>query len=336
MTGIMKGPWFNRYAKVVVAVTVLLIWWGAAVTTENVGMAVPDWPLSYGSINPEGWWKVWPLVLEHGHRLVASLVGLLTLVMCVWAWAGGQSRLVRMLSAVALVAVIVQGVLGGVRVLHISNTFAVFHGCLAQAFFCLLILIVMASSRNWETRRRLLVRERPLAAARGWSVVFLGAVFMQLILGAVIRHTHRLGIADDGILTTGGKWFPGFGDFDLGILFSHKAWAVVVFWISIALSLFVARSLRENRGLRWHAYGMSVLLAAQLGLGMLIIVTAKTFWVTNFHVLTGLTILALAFTFSVRLFVAAPRTILLAGGASNADSGPALPSEGENGGTAAT
>ena len=204
--------WLHRYSIFVIAMTVALIWWGAAVTTEKVGMAVPDWPLSYGSINPEGWWKVWPILLEHGHRTIAAAVGLLTLGMFAWAYVrswrkaleltavvaalasivvllgigaewrragseyarymfmmgGGigmivlgwlgyrltrkEDSLVVKLTALALILVSTQAILGGLRVTEISNTYAVIHGCLAQVFFCLLIMIAIVTSSRWESR----------------------------------------------------------------------------------------------------------------------------------------------------------------------------------------
>ncbi|MFV1995206.1 MAG: heme A synthase, partial [Verrucomicrobiales bacterium] len=292
---------FHRYAIFVVLVAVLLVWWGAAVTTHGVGMAVPDWPLSFGSVNPDGWWRIPALFLEHGHRLIASLVGLLTIILVLWAHLGGLPRAVRSLSLVALGMVLLQGTFGGIRVLHISDLMGVFHGCLGQIFFCLLIFLAMRSSPSWNTSRE---RLEPAVAvgARRFSSALVTVVFFQLVLGAIMRHTHRFGIADDGILTTGGVFFPGFADFDLGILFSHKAWALVVFFTSLGAAGFARKRLTGNPGLRTHFVLLAVVVATQLGLGIGVIATAKSFWVTNFHVLTGLGILALALSLAVKCF----------------------------------
>ncbi len=307
-----KTTGFHRFSVVVVAATVALVWWGAAVTTEGVGMAVPDWPLSFGSINPEGWWRVPAVFLEHGHRLLASLVGFLTVILCLWAWLGKKTRMLRVLTTAALIAVILQGVLGGMRVLHISDTFAVFHGCLAQAFFCLLLMIAMMSSPKWESRREL-YEAGYLERMRGLSLVLFGAVFFQLILGATIRHTHRFGLADDGILTTGGRIFPGFGDFDLLLLFSHKAWALFVALAAGMACFYAATGNREGSGrIRRNAWLIGGFVGAQVLLGISVIATGKSFWVTNFHVLNGLAVLAAAFVLAVKCFTAKPRSILLA------------------------
>ena len=91
----MHSPAFHRYSLVTLAVGLVLIWWGAAVTTEDVGLAVPDWPLCYGKINPEGWYKVPALLLEHGHRWIATTIGFLVLGMYYWQFAKFKPGLVE-------------------------------------------------------------------------------------------------------------------------------------------------------------------------------------------------------------------------------------------------
>ncbi|MEM7145461.1 MAG: COX15/CtaA family protein [Verrucomicrobiota bacterium] len=355
---------FHRYVLAVIGFAVLLIWWGAATTTTNAGMVFADWPLSQGSLNPPGWLHIPPFMWEHGHRLIATVVGTLTAVMFGWSFFRGWKRVVEFvmllaglgaivgflgrgaairrlgaegyegwfwaagvlglgalvwlivvlavrrvspvtkLCALALMLVSLQAVLGGLRVTEISDTYAVMHGCLAQGFFCLLILIAMMSSKRWPVYRREALGPGVLRPFRVRAGSLLLAVFGQLILGATMRHTHRLGLADDGILTTGGVFFPGFGDFDLGILFSHKVWALVVLAVSVIVTVFAKRHLRGHLRLRRHAYWITGLIVAQLGLGALVIASGKGFWVTNFHVLTGLTILALTFALVVRSFAA--------------------------------
>lgn len=336
---------FQIYAWVVAAVAVLLIWWGAAVTTEGVGMAVPGWPLMYGQINPDGWWKVWAYFLEHGHRLIASLVGTMTLIafglqfvrkpvaffellgltiflaavtwtvhkqmyglsalgglICVawlvWGWTRRDWPTLTKLTALALILVSLQAALGGIRVLEVSDSFAVVHGCLAQLFFCVLILICLASSAKWE--RRGTIPERHALALRWCALCLFGAVFFQLIFGALMRHHHRFGLASDGIFLTGTAWFPGTGDFDLLILFLHKWWAVVVFSLAVTLAVWAWPRLGENRALRRFVAAICWLVVAQLLLGVSVIMTGKTFWVTNFHVLNGLAILTTSFVLVVK------------------------------------
>ncbi|MFT5470984.1 MAG: cytochrome c oxidase assembly protein subunit 15 [Verrucomicrobiales bacterium] len=344
---------FQIYAWSVVGVAVLLVWWGAAVTTEKAGMAVATWPLMYGQFNPEGWYKVWPYLLEHGHRLIASLVGVLTLVMfavrfvrslpaaaellglvavlavstwavhqkwyfsallgalacCVWlgmSWKNRDWPLLTKLAGLALILVSLQAALGGIRVLEVSDVLATIHGCLAQIFFCLLVLIGLASSKSWDQRSK---ASEPLVRRLRWLAgSLLLVIFIQLVLGAAMRHHHRFGLADEGILTTGGSWFPQNVTFDLVILFLHKWWAVVVFVLAISCAIWTWTRLRDLRGVRRLAAVIGWLVVFQLLLGVSVIVAGKTFWITNFHVINGLTILTLSFCLTVK----AIRTIPLA------------------------
>jgi len=298
--------WYRIYAYVVVGATIVLIWWGAAVTTENVGMAVPDWPLSFGTINPKGWWLVPALRLEHGHRLIASVVGLMTLGLCAGAWFGTRHRALRIATSVAVVLVILQGVLGGMRVLRISDEFGIVHGCLGQAFFCLLLLVTLMS-HSWQERGTLPASR--IAPLRGASSALFGAVFFQLILGAVLRHTQRFHLADDGLLLTGTSWFPGWGEPDLLVLFLHKWWAVAVFAFVMAFVAWTFPMFRKQRGLGSVGLVLAAAVIVQVLLGVAVVLTGKSFWVTNFHVINGLLILAATFVVLVRSWRARPEEI---------------------------
>ena len=353
------GTAWHRYSIVVAAITVLLIWWGAAVTTEQAGMAFVDWPLSQGSINPEGWLKHTPYFLEHGHRLIASLVGLLTLGLFATAFVrngknavelvllvivlgvmvelvrrGGAERMVVerkelfwwvasavgvlvvvwlaiswkfrnwtltcRLSALALLLVTFQALLGGIRVTEISDSFAVLHGCLAQGFFCLLILIVLASAPGWPGWEPVIQNKIRKAVSMG-TTILCSAVFVQLILGALMRHHHRHGLADTGILLTGGAWLPDFGESNeiLVIMFFHKYWGFLVAVLTVSLAVWVIRHVDKGQFLGRLVGGMAVLLGVQVCLGISVIITGKSFWITNLHVLNGLLILALSFVTAV-------------------------------------
>ncbi len=349
------GKEWHRYSIVVAATTVLLIWWGAAVTTEQAGMAFADWPLSQGSLNPEGWLKHLPYFLEHGHRLIASVVGFLTLGLFAtafvrnWknavellilvaalasmvglvAWAGAEKMIAEhkepfwlaatimgglvvvwlalswrwrkwsltcKLSALAFLLVTFQALMGGIRVTEISDAFAVVHGCLAQGFFGLLILIIIASSPQWPRWKPVLTREQR-SALRVVATVLCSAVFMQLILGALMRHHHRYGLADTGILLTGGNWLPTFDKSNeiLVIMFLHKYWGFLVASLTISAAVWTMRHLEKGHFMRRLTGGGAILLLIQILLGIYVIITGKSFWITNFHVLNGLLILALSF-----------------------------------------
>ena len=144
--------WLHRYAKFVSAATVLLIVAGGLVTSTGSGLAVPDWPTSYG-------WNMFTFPMkhmvggifyEHGHRLIASGVGFLTIVLALWIWKAEPRRWMRVLGFTALAAVCVQGLLGGITVLYFLPTpVSTAHAGLAQIFFCLTIAIALFTSRGW-------------------------------------------------------------------------------------------------------------------------------------------------------------------------------------------
>ena len=298
--------WYQAYSVAVVAIAAVLVWWGAAVTTEHVGLAVPDWPKSFGSWNPEGWMKSHPVFLEHGHRLLAGLVGLLTLGLCAGAWWGTQKTILRRATTIAVILVILQGVLGGVRVLRVSDHFGIAHGCLGQSFFCLLLLIALIA--NGWLRRRPVVASGTASNLRRAGVALYVMIFLQLIFGAVLRHTQRFELADHGLLLTGASWFPGFGRADLLVLFLHKWWGVTIAAFGLWLVMGVFRQVRSHPLFAAMRKLFAGAVFAQLALGAGVILTGKSFWITNFHVINGLLLLSSAFVLMILSWRAVPGT----------------------------
>src|SRR5690606_7412341 len=144
-------PWLFRFALTLSGLTFLLIIAGGNVTSKNAGLAVPDWPLSFGSVNPPGWTSNMDGTLpgvrdEHGHRLVGATVGMMVIGLVVWLKLTGSRTWVRRLGYVALAAVIVQGIMGGLRVTERSIALAIVHGCFGQLFFCLTLAIALSVS----------------------------------------------------------------------------------------------------------------------------------------------------------------------------------------------
>src|SRR5689334_16411672 len=130
----LPSPWPHRLAVALALVTFPLIWVGGLVTTYDAGMAVPDWPNTYGYnlfLYPWQTWLYgpWELFIEHGHRLLGSLVGMLAIALVVSAWLCRASRAVRWLSVITLAAVVMQGTLGGLRVIEDQIQLAKIHGC---------------------------------------------------------------------------------------------------------------------------------------------------------------------------------------------------------------
>ena len=184
-----SARWLNRFIWTLAALTLFLISSGGMVTSKGVGLAVPDWPTTFGYnmfLFPVSQW-VGGIFFEHTHRLIASGVGFLTIILAVWLWRAESRRWMRVLGVVALVAVIVQGVLGGLRVTMLKDEIGIFHACLAQAFLALLVFIAVARSRAWETRGGPRATAAPVWLAAATTVL----IFVQLALGASMRHQHR-------------------------------------------------------------------------------------------------------------------------------------------------
>lgn len=177
--------WLHRFAVGTAVATWFLVVAGALVTSNNAGLSVPDWPLSYGTWMPP---MVGGILYEHGHRMVASLIGLLTIIQAVWLWRREPRRWVRRLGFVALLAVVIQGILGGVTVLYLLPApVSVAHACLAQLFFCAMVSIALVTSPGWK---QTVARVEDTGTPR-LSVLCLlasAAVFLQLVLGAMLRH----------------------------------------------------------------------------------------------------------------------------------------------------
>ena len=145
------SPWLHRIARLTAGATFLLIVIGGIVTSTESGLAVPDWPTTFGYnmfLYPLSE-MVGGILYEHSHRLMGSLVGLLTVGLFILLLVRDSRKWLKWLGLVALVAVIVQGVLGGLRVTQINRNFAIVHACLAQAFFALLCGIAWFTSRDW-------------------------------------------------------------------------------------------------------------------------------------------------------------------------------------------
>src|SRR5574341_484284 len=166
----------HRFAVFTASAAFCLIVAGALVTSNEAGLAVPDWPLSYGSLTPP--W-VGNIRYEHGHRMVATFVGLLTVCLAVWLWRREPRRWVRRLGLAALLAVIVQGLLGGITVLFfLPPPVSISHACLAQAFFSVTVALALVTGRAWQQPSPGL-DERTSPVAR-MAIASTDAIFLQL------------------------------------------------------------------------------------------------------------------------------------------------------------
>ena len=185
----------HRFSLFLTGAVFLLILAGGLVTSHQAGLAVPDWPLSYGRVFPP---MVGNIFWEHGHRMIAGTVGILTLVLAIWIQAAEKRPWLRRLAWTAFGAVVLQAVLGGLTVLYLLPApISIFHACLAQTFFCLVIAITFFLRRADNVGAPLagaLKGQRqalPLhSKLRRLSYVTTAVIYLQLILGAAVRHTH--------------------------------------------------------------------------------------------------------------------------------------------------
>src|SRR5436190_13844579 len=147
------GKWLNHFAWFICVAALFLICSGGMVTSKNVGLAVPDWPTTFGYnmfLFPVSKW-VGGILFEHTHRLIASAVGFLTIILAIWLWSSESRRWVRNLGLVALSGVILQGILGGLRVTMLRDEIGIFHACVAQAFLALLVVIGLVTTKFWRS-----------------------------------------------------------------------------------------------------------------------------------------------------------------------------------------
>jgi cytochrome c oxidase assembly protein subunit 15 len=287
-------PWRFGFACLHVVCTYFLLIAGGTVTSMDAGLAVPDWPTSYGQL----WFIPMPgnVFYEHGHRIVAQCVGLLTIVMAVWIWRTESRGWLRTFSLAMVAGVIVQGILGGLTVLYLlPPAVSVAHGCTAQLFFCGSIFWAYSQSREW----RCTVRCDRGHWLVGWCKLLAGAVFLQLVLGATVRHTgSALAIPD--FPRALGQWIPPFEDPKVIAHFAHRLGALLV--SATVVTVFVQalrRAHREGR-ITWIAALLVLLVAGQVALGAWTVLSSTAPQVATLHVVVGAAILGLTVFLGLR------------------------------------
>ena len=299
----------RRLSKVIVFLTLSLIFVGALIKSHEVGLSVPDWPTSYGKqmFSFPFSEMVGGIFYEHGHRLFATIVGFFTLIQFIVLSFTDYPMWVKKMSFIALVLVITQGFLGGMTVIFfLPPQISILHGILAQIFFISIIFIAYSLSDSRLNKRK---ESYPLFIKRGALIITL-LVFVQLVLGALVRHTSS-GLAIPDFPKMGGMWIPTFSDnmvnninvelFDKNLDMVSK-WQVVIhflhrlgaFIITIALTFFVYkfRKMAEKNSTDSKILILfSVLLFIQIVLGASTVITEKLPFVASFHVVTGAALL---------------------------------------------
>lgn len=178
-------PSIHRFAIFVVCWTILLLMAGALVTSNEAALSVPDWPLSYGTLTPP---MVGGIRYEHSHRVIAAVLGLLSIILAVWVWAKDERRWLRWFSVIAVAGIAAQGVLGGEVVRQLLHYWLpVAHACFAQIVFAALLSIAVFTSRWWISDQPQ-VEDTGSPSIHSLAIANAVAIYLQVILGAGFRH----------------------------------------------------------------------------------------------------------------------------------------------------
>ena len=293
-------PWLHRFAVFVSASTVLLIAAGGMVTSTGSGLAVPDWPNTFGTFMFSYPLEkmVGGIFYEHGHRLIASTVGFLTIVLALWIWRVDGRRWMRRLGFAALGAVIVQGLLGGITVLLLlPAAVSIGHAGLAQLFFCMTVAVALFTSRSW--------RERPAAPddarLRQLAAATTVLVYAQILVGATVRHTEA-GMAIPDFPLAYGRIVPPFWSAGIALHFAHRVGALVVTVFVILTTVHVWRAHRRNAQLAAPALLLVLLVFVQVTLGAFVVLSGLEPIVNTAHVVNGALVLASSLVLTLRSF----------------------------------
>lgn len=303
----------HLFAALVAAFTAVLIFAGGLVTSTESGLSVPDWPNTYGYFM-----FFFPLEkmvggirYEHTHRLIASTVGLLIVVLAVWLWRSEPRSWVRRLGYIALAAVITQGMLGGITVLwYLPDPISIAHASLAQIVFCLTMTIALVTSPGWQ---RAYAAQAGTPSGRSGShgpapndvllqriaAVTTGLVYLQIVVGATMRHTGA-GLAIPDFPLMFGQLIPPHWDAKIAIHFAHRAGALLVTLAILATTGHVLYHHRSRPELRRTSLLLLALLATQITLGALTVLSKKEFIVNSLHVVTGASVLVTSLVLTLR------------------------------------
>jgi cytochrome c oxidase assembly protein subunit 15 len=288
----------HLFAKVVVACTVCLVLAGSLVTSTGSGLAVPDWPTTYGwnmfTFPPSMW--VGGIFYEHGHRLIASTVGFLTVILSVWIWRADSRRWMKRLGAAALVAVIVQGVLGGLTVLwFLPAPVSTAHAGLAEVFFCMTVAIALFTSRGWM-RADGAVDDVLL---RRVTTTTTALVYVQILVGAAMRHTGA-GLAIPDFPWMFGGVIPDRWSGAIAVHFAHRVGALIVTMAVLAAAAHVWYHHRAARALVRPAMLLVGLVAVQITLGGLTVLSGRDVAINSAHVVCGALVLTTSLVLTLR------------------------------------
>ena len=292
--------WLHRYIKLVVASTVLLIAAGGMVTSTDSGLAVPDWPNTYGQFMFSFPFEkmVGGIFYEHGHRMIASTVGFLTILLAVWTWKADPRRWMRWLAVSALGAVIVQGLLGGITVLLLLPApVSIGHAGLAQLFFCLTISLALFTSPGW-TNAQTAVDDSTL---RRVALATTAMVYCQILLGATMRHIEA-GMAIPDFPFAFGHLVPPYWNTGVAVHFAHRVGAILVIIAILATAGRVWFHHRARRELVRPAALLLLFVLTQVTLGAFVIWSGLQPIINTAHVVNGALVLGTSLVLTLRSY----------------------------------
>ncbi len=309
------------FALLVATSTAVLIFAGGLVTSTGSGLSVPDWPTTYG-------WFMFTFPLdkmvggiryEHTHRLIASTVGFLIVILAVWLWRAEPRAWVRRMGYVALAAVVTQGILGGITVLwYLPDLVSIAHAGLAQLVFCLTISIALVLSPGWKSAYEPSRAVKARAAYNGDPVLQRIAlattilIYVQILAGATMRHTDA-GLAIPDFPFAFGRLIPPVWDAKIAIHFAHRVGALIVASMVIATTGHALYHHGRRGELRRPSILLLALVAVQITLGALTVLSGKQFIINSLHVVTGAAVFGTSLVLTLRAhrprfaFDAAPR-----------------------------
>lgn len=289
----------HLFARIVAASTAVLIFAGGLVTSTGSGLSVPDWPTTYG-------WFMFTFPLskmvggiryEHTHRLIASVVGFLILVLAVWLWRVEPRRWLRRLGYLALAAVVTQGIVGGMTVLwFLPDPVSIAHASLAQLVFCLTVSIALFTSAGWK--RGYPVDDRTLQAT---ATVTTASIFVQVVIGATMRHIGA-GLAIPDFPLAFGHLIPPFWTAHIAVHYAHRVGALLVAVLILATVAYVQYHHRVRPELRRPSLLLLALLTLQIALGALTVLMGKPYLINSLHVVTGAGVLVTSLSLTLRAY----------------------------------
>jgi len=293
--------WLHRYLRLLVCATFLLVAAGGMVTSTNSGLSVPDWPTTYGynMFTFPASKMVGGIFYEHGHRLIASTVGFLTIGLVLWQWRVEPRRWVRRLGIIALGAVIAQGILGGLTVRYfLPAPISISHAGLAQLFLCLVVTLTVFTSAAWR---------QPLAAPvddarlRRRMVVLTSAVYIQILLGATMRHIGA-GLAIPDFPLSFGHILPPAWSPQIAVHFAHRVGALVVTLLVIGNAGYIWGRHPHRPELKNPLWLLVFVVAMQVALGASVVLSGKQPVLNTLHVATGAAVLTTSLFITLRAF----------------------------------